>query len=169
MSNIIARASDSVASNSSPIIYNIAYDATCNIVAGTVASFLIELPMLACTSAEKNNLPRRNITGMAFGIDLHEFSIFSHSDKYSIKVFTRNDISLSDTFLEVLSYEDINKSILDSFDGELYIRNYDFTGPYGGQTNNLYFLVDNTTGTVDTGMINIVLSYSVTQDKSVIG
>lgn len=169
MANIIARASDSIASNSNPIIYNITWDATCNIVAGVIADFLIEIPILACSASEKTYLPRRNITGMAFGITLHSFSIFSNSDKYSIHLLTRNNIVLVGSFLEALSYNDINKSLLDLFEEGFYIRNYDFTGPYGGQDNKLYLLIDNRSGTMDTGMVNILMTYEVIQDKPVIG
>lgn len=167
--NLVARVTDSLASNSSPIVYNVAWDATCNVPAGQIADFLIELPMVACTDAEKRNLPRRNITGMAFGIELHEFSIYSQSDKYTVRVFTRNDIRLSETFLEALVYFDVSKTILDLFEGEMYIRNFDITGPYGGQDNKLYVLIDNRTGTVDTGLVGVVMSYTIVQDKPVIG
>lgn len=169
MPNIVARASDSIASNSNPIIYSVTWDATCNIPAGTASNFLIEIPLLACTTAEKGNLPRRNITGMAFGIDLNSISIFSQSDKFIIRMLTRNNITLLGTFLEILVYNDINRSIMDVFEDEFFIRNYDYTGPYGGQDNKLYMYVDNTAGSVDTGTINISMNYSVIQDKSVIG
>ena len=169
MPNIVSRITDSVASNSSPIIYNVAWDATCNVVAGTVSDFLIEIPIPSCSTSEKSYLPRRNITGMAFGISLHSFSIFSNSDKYAVHILTRNSITLIDTFLEVLFYNDINKSILDVFEDGFYVRNYDYTGPYGGQDNKLYLVIDNRTGLVDTGMIHILMTYDVIQDKPVVG
>jgi len=169
MPNIISRITDSLASNSSPIIYNVTWDATCNVVAGTLATELIEIPLPACTLAEKNYLPRRNITGMAFGITLHTFSIWTNSDKYDAHILTRNAVWMVDTFLETLSYYDVSKSILDVYENGFNIRNYDYTGPYGGQDNKLYAVIDNRKGTIDTGIIHMLMTYVVVQDKPVVG
>lgn len=156
----LATMSDVHATWSSPPFINVKYHHAAGIPAGSDAPDLIilELPALSpnqtCRRLVDGELPEAG----AYGIDLSFISVNCASGEYDARVFTKNEMLLQDTVFEVLVYTAVDKSVNDVFT-RFPIRNCDTP-----HLNRLYILIQNF-GTVDTGPIDIELTYIVTQDQ----
>jgi len=151
---------DSLATNSMPPFIIVNYLETESIPGGSDSTSLIEieLPGLYTSEPSYRSEPRTRLTEKSYAIDLSGISISCSSTNYDLRLLTRNDSSLINTFYEVAVYTGINLAMSDTFE-RFVIRNRDVV-----LDNKLYFHIRNF-GTMETGNISIELSYVALQDR----
>ena len=156
LANII----DSLATNTLPAYTVVLYQDLIGVPAGADSTSLIEieLPSLYTTEPSYRVEPRTILTGKSYAIDLSGLSIDCSSNNFGFKLLNRNDITKINTFYEIADYTSINLSTSDTW-GRFIIRNRDVI-----LDNKLYLYVSNS-GLMDTGPINIELSYITIQDR----
>jgi hypothetical protein len=133
-----------------------------NIPAGTDSTSLIMISLPAHNfflQPWSVNIEKR-LKGKAYAIDLRMFSASCFSNNYSITILNKNDIALLNTVYEVGQWSSINLSVSDILEDPFLIKNKDDI-----LINQIYFYIQNSLGTVDTGTISIELTYVVMQDR----
>jgi hypothetical protein len=157
----LAILSDVHATWSTPPFINAKYHHAEGVPAGCDATSLIilELPALSPDQLSRRLSPGELPGGKAYAIDLAFFSVNCASGEYDSRLFTKDDMLSQDTVFEALVYTAVDKSVNDVYN-RFPIRNSD--SPH---INRLYLLIQNF-GTVDTGPIDIELTYWVTQEIS---
>jgi len=150
---------DSLATNTLPAYTIVKYQDLDGVPAGLDSTALIEieLPGLYTTEPSYRVEPRTLLTSKSYAIDLAGISISCLSENYDIKLFNKNDINLTNTINEVLSYSGINKSMSDAY-SRFIIRNRDTI-----LDNKLYLYISNSG--IETGPITLELIYISIQDR----
>ncbi len=139
---------------------DVTYSAPPNIIATyemTDSTGLIEitLPGLTIDEDSYHHIPNTDLNGVAYAIQLLSFAISCDSANFNVRVLDINDITRLSTINEVLSYNNVNLSYLDTNFLEFVIKNRD--NPI---TNKLYLYLENASGT-----ITLVLTYLNLQDR----
>lgn len=147
---------DAYITGSAPQYVCLTYRSDESVPPASDATTLIELELLA-PQADYLNVPNKNLTGKSYAIDLALFSVNCESTEYDVRLFTKNQIDLSDTAYEDLVYTAVDKSINDVFE-RFIIKNDDEP-----QVNKLYILIQNFSS-VPTGPIDIELTYIPIED-----
>lgn len=145
---------------SAPFYINVKYHHAGGVPPASEASELIilELPALGPEQFSRRLLTNEAPSAKAYGIDLCFFSVNCVSEEYDARLFTKDDIDSADTLYEAATYTAVSKSVNDIFE-RFPIRNCDVP-----HTNRLYVFIQNY-GVVDTGPIDIELTYLCTQDQ----
>ena len=135
-----------------------------NVPAGLSMSDTAEMSLVAQSMDHVSaNLcvPNQNLSGQAFAILVNSFAISCLSEKYDVKIFNKSGSpsSLLNTNNEIMFYDDVELSILDTNLGEYVIVNRD-----APMINKLYLYVINN-GAIDTGPISVTMYYNVLQNR----
>ncbi len=127
----------------------------CEGIDQTSTAELIELTLLGPSrdSTSYHNIPDTTLRGESYAIKLQGLSVSCNSDDFDLRILNKNDISLLDTINEIISYESINKSIIDLDFYNFVILNRDTI-----RTNKLYLYVNNDSTTL-IGAIRLQLQY----------
>lgn len=151
---------DSLATNSIPPYIIVSYEDLDGVAAGSDSTSLIEieLPGLANTEPSYRQEPRNRLTGKSYVIDLAGISISCLSTNYRVRILTRNDLTLINSIYEVADYTGINLTEVDIYN-RFIIRNRDIV-----LTNKIYLFITNS-GAMETGPIQIELTYQSLQDR----
>jgi len=133
--------------------------------AGTASTDLCEVPLIARSRDHIDMLlkePNLVATGKAYVISPNSIALSCKSSLYDFKLFNKTGVisDLLESNNEVVYYDDVEFSELDTFLGDFIIVNRDIP-----MTNNLYAYVNNQDGVNATGPITLTMTYCVFQDR----
>jgi hypothetical protein len=133
-----------------------------NVPSGTDSTSLVSIALNAPNALLEPYSPSmaKRLRGKAYAIDLRIFSVSSLSNNFAVHILDRDDISLLNTVNDIGVWDTINRSTSEVLESPFTIKNRDDV-----QTNQIYFYFDNGSGLVDTGLIEIELTYFVLQDR----
>jgi len=133
--------------------------------AGATSTELCEVPLIARSREHVSMLlkePNLEATGQAYVIAPNSIALSCKSTLYDFKLFNKNGhiSDLLDSNNEVVYYDDVELSELDTFLGDFIIVNRDIP-----MTNKLYAYINNQDGVNATGPITLTITYCVFQDR----
>lgn len=161
--SISAILKDKVVTNSLPQYLIARWEDTVGVPANSDSTSLIvlEIPGLAIDEASYRQTPnKRFVNGAAYAIELIVFNISCLSTDYDIRILNKNDITKLNTIYEIVAYDEINLSTIDSSFDKYIIKNKD-----NSLTNKLYLYIKNDDAINATGNIHIELTYLNLQNR----